>query len=73
MSTTVQLFVTCIIDTLYPEVGEAVVKVLQRAGLQWSSRRPDLLWATRLNAGMRAQARPIAIHTIQVFGKTQAR
>ena len=29
---TVQLFITCIIDSLYPDIGEAVVKVLERVG-----------------------------------------
>jgi L-lactate dehydrogenase complex protein LldE len=71
MNTTVQLFVTCIIDTLYPEVGEAVVKVLRRAGAtvefppgQTCCGQPAF------NAGMRAQARPAAMHTIQVFEPT---
>ena len=36
MPKTVQLFLTCIIDTLYPETGEAVVRVLQRAGARVS-------------------------------------
>ena len=30
----VQLFVTCLIDSLFPEVGEAVVDVLARAGVE---------------------------------------
>ena len=33
----VNLFVTCIVDTLYPEIGEAVVKVLERGGAQVES------------------------------------
>lgn len=68
---TVQLFVTCIIDTLYPQIGEAVVRVLQRAGAtvefpggQTCCGQPAF------NAGLREQARPVAIHTIQVFEKT---
>ena len=36
MTITVQLFVTCIIDTLYPETGEAVVRVLEKAGVNVS-------------------------------------
>ena len=72
MSTTVQLFVTCIIDTLYPEVGEAVVKVLQRAGVTVEFPAGQTCCGQpAFNAGMRAQARPIAMHTIQVFEKTQ--
>jgi L-lactate dehydrogenase complex protein LldE len=72
MSITVQLFVTCIIDTLYPEVGEAVVKVLQRAGATVEFPAGQTCCGQpAFNAGMRAQARPIAIHTIQVFEQTQ--
>ena len=34
MTETIQLFATCIIDTLYPEIGQAVVRVLERAGVR---------------------------------------
>ena len=72
MSTTVQLFVTCIIDTLYPEVGEAVVKVLQRAGVKVEFPAGQTCCGQpAFNAGMRAQVLPIAIHTIRVFEKTR--
>jgi L-lactate dehydrogenase complex protein LldE len=71
MSITVQLFVTCIIDTLYPKVGEAVVKVLQRAGASVEFPAGQTCCGQpAFNAGMRSQARPIAMHTIQVFEKT---
>ena len=68
MPPTTQLFVTCIIDTLYPEVGEAVVRVLQRAGV--SVEFPDdqtCCGQPAFNAGMRSEARKMAEHTIQVF------
>jgi L-lactate dehydrogenase complex protein LldE len=68
MAEKVQLFVTCIVDTLYPEVGEAVVRVLRRAGAavdfpvgQTCCGQPAF------NAGMREEARRMAKHTIQVF------
>jgi L-lactate dehydrogenase complex protein LldE len=71
MTETIQLFITCMIDTLYPEIGEAVVRVLERAGVnvgfpvgQTCCGQPAF------NSGMRAQARPVAIHTIQVFEPT---
>lgn len=72
MSETIQLFVTCLIDTLYPEIGEAVVRVLQRAGVtvEFPSGQ-TCCGQPAFNAGMRSQARPIAIHTIQVFEKTK--
>jgi len=72
MAETVQLFITCILDTLYPETGEAVVRVLQRAGVnvefpagQTCCGQPSF------NAGLRQQALPAAMHTIQVFEHTR--
>ena len=72
MTKVAQLFTTCIIDTLYPEIGEAVVRVLQRAGVQVELPQGQTCCGQPVfNAGMRTQARPIAMHTIQVFEKTQ--
>ena len=71
MSETVQLFVTCILDPLYPETGEAVVRVLQRAGAQVGFPSGQTCCGQpAFNAGMRAQARQMAQHTIQVFENT---
>jgi L-lactate dehydrogenase complex protein LldE len=72
MNPTVQLFITCIMDTLYPEIGEAIVHVLQRAGARVEF-PPDQTCCGQpaFNAGMRHQALPLAMHTIQVFEKTQ--
>jgi L-lactate dehydrogenase complex protein LldE len=64
----VQLFVTCIVDTLYPETGEAVVRVLERAGAR--VRFPSgqtCCGQPAFNAGLRPQARQMAENTIQVF------
>ncbi|MFN3309592.1 MAG: (Fe-S)-binding protein, partial [Anaerolineales bacterium] len=71
MPETVQLFITCIIDTLYPEIGKAVVQVLRRVGKKVEF-PPDQTCCGQpaFNAGLRNQARPIAIHTIQTFEKT---
>jgi L-lactate dehydrogenase complex protein LldE len=68
MTETIQLFATCILDTLYPETGEAVVRVLERAGVRVEF-PPDQTCCGQpaFNAGMRAQARQMAIHTIRVF------
>lgn len=71
MSMTVQLFVTCILDTLYPEVGEAVVRVLERAGVRVEFPPGQTCCGQpAFNAGMRVQARQMAIHTLQVFEAT---
>jgi len=34
------LFVTCLVDQLFPQVGEAAVAVLRRAGVEVSLRSP---------------------------------
>lgn len=66
--TTVQLFVTCLVDTFYPQVGEALVKVLNRLGVfvdfppqQTCCGQPTF------NAGLRDEARALAMHTIRAF------
>ena len=72
MQTSIQLFVTCFLDTFYPETLEAVVRVLERAGVtvevppgQTCCGQPAY------NAGMRGQAIPTAQYTIQTFEKKQ--
>src|SRR5215207_11158053 len=69
--TTVQLFITCLIDSFYPQTGEAVVDIFRRLGVsvdfpldQTCCGQPNF------NAGLRTEARPIAEHTIRVFEKT---
>ncbi len=71
MSTTVQLFVTCLIDTFRPAVGEAVVCILERAGLRVEFPAAQTCCGQpAFNAGMRAEARRMAKHTIEVFEKS---
>lgn len=68
MPITVQLFVTCIIDTLYPHIGEAVVRVLERAGVYVAFPGGQTCCGQpAFNAGMRQQAQQMAAHTIQVL------
>lgn len=68
MPQTIQLFITCILDTLYPETGEAVVRVLERAGVTVGFPHGQTCCGQpAFNAGMRSQARQMAIHTIRVF------
>jgi L-lactate dehydrogenase complex protein LldE len=68
VSNTTQLFVTCIIDTLYPETGEAVVRVLQRSGVEVDFPRDQTCCGQpAFNAGMRPQARKLAENTIRVL------
>lgn len=72
MSPTIQLFVTCIVDTLYPQIGEDVLRVLQQAGVQVEFPSGQTCCGQpAFNAGLRDQARPMAEHTIRVFEQTQ--
>lgn len=71
MTETVQLFITCIMDTLYPDSGEAVVRVLERAGVKVEFPSGQTCCGQpAFNAGMRPQARQMAIHTIRAFEST---
>lgn len=66
--TTVQLFATCLIDSLFPEVGEAVIEVLQRAGARVAFPAGQTCCGQPAhNAGFANEARRMAQHTIEVF------
>jgi L-lactate dehydrogenase complex protein LldE len=68
MAEMVQLFITCILDTLYPDIAESVCRVLEKAGAVLSVPPGQTCCGQpAFNAGMRAQARRMAIHTIQAF------
>jgi len=68
MPKTVQLFVTCILDALYPHTGEAVVRVLERAGVRVSFPPGQTCCGQpAFNAGLRSQARQMAIQTMRAF------
>lgn len=67
----VQLFITCLIDSFYPQTGEAIVSILRRLGLTVEFPRDQTCCGQPpFNAGLRAEARPIVEHTIRVFEKT---
>jgi L-lactate dehydrogenase complex protein LldE len=71
MSPTIQLMITCIIDSLYPEIGEAVVNVLRQAGVNIEFPAGQTCCGQpAYNAGMRQQARQMAIQTIRAFENT---
>ena len=65
---TAQLFVTCLVDTFFPEIGEATVSVLRRAGVRVEFPREQTCCGQPMfNAGLRAEARHVAEHTLRVF------
>lgn len=71
MSGTIQLFVTCLIDSLFPEIGEAVVEVLTRVGMQVAiPPEQTCCGQPAFNAGYRDPARRMARHTIEVLNGT---
>ena len=71
MTETVQLFITCIMDTLYPQTGESVVRVLERAGVKVDFPSGQTCCGQpAFNGGIRSEARKMAIHTIKVFEAT---
>ena len=72
MAQTIQLFITCILDMLYPQVGESVVRVLRKAGQQVEFPQDQTCCGQpAFNAGMRPEAARVARHTIQVFEATR--
>ena len=65
---TVQLFVTCLADTFYPQVGEAIVDIFSRLGVTVDFPRGQTCCGQpNFNAGLRDDARRIAQHMIEVF------
>jgi len=70
---TVQLFVTCLVDQFFPEVGLATVEILERLGLtvefppgQTCCGQPAF------NGGFWDDARAMARHTIDVLARSEA-
>ena len=65
---TAQLFMTCLVDSFFPDVGEAMVDVLTRAGVDVEFPHDQTCCGQPpFNAGLRAEARPMAEQTIRVF------
>ncbi len=65
---TVTLFVTCMVDMIYPEVGEAVVDLLEGLGLRVIFPEAQTCCGQpAYNAGYRADARAVALHFLDVF------
>jgi L-lactate dehydrogenase complex protein LldE len=64
----VQLFATCLVDRFYPAAGHAAVALLERSGVEVHV-PPDQTCCGQpaFNAGLRSQARKMAIQTIRAF------
>lgn len=67
----VQLFVTCIIDSLFPQVGESVVTVLERLGVEvLFAEAQTCCGQPGYNAGFRPEARRLALNVLDLFEST---
>ena len=65
---TVQLFVTCLVDTFYPQTGEAIVSILRRLGVAVDFPLAQTCCGQpQFNAGLRGDARQMAKHMIETF------
>jgi L-lactate dehydrogenase complex protein LldE len=72
MPNRVSLFVTCVVDQLFPHVGTAVVEVLERIG--WSVDFPEAQTCCgqpAFNSGYRQEARDVARHFLRVFADAE--
>ncbi len=69
----VSLFVTCLVDQLWPAIGASTVEVLRRVGCAIEfNERQTCCGQPAFNTGYRADARAMAEHFIEVFEQTPA-
>jgi len=69
----VSLFVTCLIDQLWPSVGTSAVEVLRRAGCEVVfDERQTCCGQPAFNTGYRADARRLAMRFIEIFEEGKA-
>jgi len=72
MGKRVSLFVTCIVDQLFPKVGLAMADVLERLGYQVDFPEDQTCCGQpAFNSGYRAEARTVARHFLKVFEKPE--
>jgi L-lactate dehydrogenase complex protein LldE len=69
----VSLFITCLVDQLFPNVGKAMVVTLERLGVEVTFNDAQTCCGQpAFNTGYRKDARAMAEHFINVFEKEQA-
>ena len=72
MGKRVSLFVTCMVDQLFPKVGMAMAGVLERLGYQLDFPQDQTCCGQpAFNSGYRAEARTVARHFLKVFEKSE--
>src|ERR1700754_2171858 len=68
----VSLFITCLVDQLFPQVGLSLVDVLRRLGVEVDFPEAQTCCGQpAFNSGYRAQARALAERFIDVFAERQ--
>lgn len=68
MPAKVSLFVTCVVDQLFPRVGMAMAEVLERTGFDVEFREEQTCCGQpAFNSGYRAEAAGVAEHFIRTF------
>jgi L-lactate dehydrogenase complex protein LldE len=68
MASRVSLFVTCIVDQLFPQVGVAMADVLERLGYAIDFPEAQTCCGQpAFNTGYRDEARAVALHFLKVF------
>src|SRR5579862_2494945 len=68
MGRRVSLFVTCMVDQLFPQVGMAMAKVIERLGYQVDFPEDQTCCGQpAFNTGFRDEARLVARHFLKVF------
>ena len=69
----VSLFVTCLVDQLWPSIGAGAVAVLRRAGCEVAfDERQTCCGQPAFNSGYRSEARPLARRFIEIFEEAGA-
>jgi L-lactate dehydrogenase complex protein LldE len=64
----VSLFITCIVDQMYPQVGADMVKLLTRLGVEVTfNPHQTCCGQPAFNMGHRREAREVARHMLEVF------
>ena len=66
MPTTVQLFITCLTDSFFPQTGEAVVDIFHRLGIGVDfAREQTCCGQPQFNAGLRKDARAFELSVLK--------
>ena len=73
MAQRVSLFVTCLVDQLFPQIGMAMAGVLENLGFELDFPESQTCCGQpAFNSGYRDEARSVALHFLDVFEASQA-